>query len=183
MNIKCINCGKKTNRNNNYCEHCGYNINNFLISNNLTQTYNVFICPECGSIDAGRECPYLKCINCGHVYVASNMSRNKYWELLFQYINEGTEVDFKKEFVKSQVGDTIDWEAYQKNQIGFNNTLNKTISKPTPQSSHTPKCPTCGSTNIQKISATKKAAGAIGFGLFSKTAKSQFECKNCGYKW
>lgn len=46
-----------------------------------------------------------------------------------------------------------------------------------------PKCPTCGSTNIEKISLTKKAVGAFGFGLFSKTAKSQFHCKDCGYKW
>lgn len=46
-----------------------------------------------------------------------------------------------------------------------------------------PKCPTCGSTNIKKISGTSKAVGAVAFGLFSKTAKSQFKCKNCGYKW
>ena len=46
-----------------------------------------------------------------------------------------------------------------------------------------PKCPTCGSTNIQKISDLRKAGGAILFGIFSKDAKSQFECKNCGYKW
>lgn len=46
-----------------------------------------------------------------------------------------------------------------------------------------PKCPTCGSTNITKISAVKRATHAYAFGLFSKTAKSQFECKNCGYKW
>lgn len=46
-----------------------------------------------------------------------------------------------------------------------------------------PKCPTCGSTNIQKISATSKAFGAIGFGILSKTAKSQFKCNSCGYKW
>lgn len=45
------------------------------------------------------------------------------------------------------------------------------------------KCPTCGSTNIEKISATSKAVGAVAFGLFSKTAKSQFKCKNCRYKW
>jgi len=46
-----------------------------------------------------------------------------------------------------------------------------------------PKCPTCGSTNISKISATSKAIGAIGFGLLSKTARSQFKCNKCGYKW
>lgn len=47
----------------------------------------------------------------------------------------------------------------------------------------TPKCPTCGSTNIRKISATKKLGGALGFGIFSKTVRSQFECLNCKYKW
>lgn len=46
-----------------------------------------------------------------------------------------------------------------------------------------PKCPTCGSTNIQKISASAKLGGAIMFGIFSKTAKSQWECRNCGSKW
>lgn len=53
-------------------------------------------------------------------------------------------------------------------------------ANPTPQQ---PRCPTCGSPYIERISATSKAAGAFAFGLFSKTAKSQFRCKNCGYKW
>lgn len=46
-----------------------------------------------------------------------------------------------------------------------------------------PKCPTCSSTNIEKISSFDKAAGVVMFGLFSKTARSQFKCRNCGYKW
>ena len=46
-----------------------------------------------------------------------------------------------------------------------------------------PKCPTCSSTNIEKISSFDKAAGAVMFGFFSKTARSQFKCRNCGYKW
>lgn len=49
--------------------------------------------------------------------------------------------------------------------------------------SNIPKCPTCGSTNIKKISASRKMLGAIGFGLLSKTARSQWECNNCGNKW
>ena len=44
-------------------------------------------------------------------------------------------------------------------------------------------CPNCRSSNVQKISAGRKLAGAIGFGLFSKTATSQYECKKCKYKW
>lgn len=45
------------------------------------------------------------------------------------------------------------------------------------------RCPTCGSTNTEKISATSKVVGAATFGIFSKTAKSQFKCNHCGYKW
>lgn len=37
-----------------------------------------------------------------------------------------------------------------------------------------PKCPTCNSTNISKISSISKVSGALAFGLFSKTARSQF---------
>lgn len=46
-----------------------------------------------------------------------------------------------------------------------------------------PKCITCGSTNVKKISTSAKVTGAVAFGLFSKTAKSQFKCENCGCKW
>lgn len=65
-----------------------------------------------------------------------------------------------------------DEECYerQKQQREINN-LNK------------PKCPTCGSTNIKRISDVRKAAHALTFGLFSATARSQFECLNCHYKW
>lgn len=46
-----------------------------------------------------------------------------------------------------------------------------------------PHCPTCGSTNIKKLSTTKRITHGAMFGLFSKTARSQWECKNCGNKW
>ena len=46
-----------------------------------------------------------------------------------------------------------------------------------------PKCPTCNSTNIEKISLTKKAFGGAMFGLFSSDVRNTMHCKNCGYKW
>lgn len=51
------------------------------------------------------------------------------------------------------------------------------------QPQNIPRCPTCNSTNIKKISAVSKAGGMFMFGIFSKTAKSQFQCEDCGYKW
>lgn len=46
-----------------------------------------------------------------------------------------------------------------------------------------PHCPTCDSTNIRKISDLRRGIHVIAWGLFSTTAKCQYECKNCGYKW
>lgn len=49
--------------------------------------------------------------------------------------------------------------------------------------SNKPKCPTCNSTNVEKISFTKKAIGGAMFGLFSSDVRKSMHCKNCGYKW
>ncbi|MCD8116887.1 MAG: hypothetical protein LUE21_07205 [Oscillospiraceae bacterium] len=58
-----------------------------------------------------------------------------------------------------------------------------TIKSALPVKPDTPKCPTCGSTNISKISTATRAAHGFAFGLFSSTARSQFKCNACGYKW
>lgn len=46
-----------------------------------------------------------------------------------------------------------------------------------------PRCPTCGSTNIQKISLASKAVGGYMFGILSSNVRNTFKCNNCGYKW
>lgn len=46
-----------------------------------------------------------------------------------------------------------------------------------------PKCPTCGSLNVEKISTGKKVFGGAMFGLFSSDVRNTMHCKNCGYKW
>lgn len=46
-----------------------------------------------------------------------------------------------------------------------------------------PKCITCGSANIVKISATSKVVNVAMFGLFGNKRKKTFHCKNCGYEW
>ena len=49
--------------------------------------------------------------------------------------------------------------------------------------SNKPKCPTCNSTNVEKISFAKKAIGGAMFGLLSSDVRKSMHCKNCGYKW
>lgn len=49
--------------------------------------------------------------------------------------------------------------------------------------SRVPKCPTCGSTNIRKISGVERGASIAAFGIFSKKINKTFRCGNCGYNW
>ena len=44
-------------------------------------------------------------------------------------------------------------------------------------------CPTCGSTNTEKISALSKGVSVGLFGIFSQKVKHQFHCNSCGYEW
>lgn len=46
------------------------------------------------------------------------------------------------------------------------------------------KCPTCGSTNLERILPGSKVGAALTFGLFSLGHLSKtFLCRNCKYKW
>ena len=46
-----------------------------------------------------------------------------------------------------------------------------------------PKCPTCGSTNIRKISTGEPMVSVGILGLFSKKINKSFKCNSCGYTW
>ena len=63
------------------------------------------------------------------------------------------------------------------------NEIKKETQEHQEQQSNIPKCPTCGSTNICKISTGKKALGFITVGIFSSNFGKTMECKQCGYKW
>lgn len=46
-----------------------------------------------------------------------------------------------------------------------------------------PKCPTCKSTRIHKISMTSKTINTAIFGLFGTKRHKTYHCDNCSYEW
>lgn len=46
-----------------------------------------------------------------------------------------------------------------------------------------PKCPTCQSTNIRKMSGLETGTSVAVFGLFSRKINKTFKCNKCGYTW
>lgn len=51
------------------------------------------------------------------------------------------------------------------------------------EDNHTPKCPTCSSTNIKKITVISKATSVAMWGVLSRKVHKQWHCNTCGSEW
>lgn len=128
------------------------------------------ICNNCGFdaiwIGDDRTCPV-----CGACLITPNIGTDAY----FMMPNDQRE-EYKKalrnnaELEPSLVAKRIAYEAEQ------------SVKSSVP-STPKPKCPTCSSTNVHKISAGERVASVGLFGLFSKKINKTFKCKDCGYSW
>lgn len=161
-----------------------------------------YYCPYCGSIRNFKESFPYRCEKCHSIveeFIECLHDEEYYSDKAQQFLYEGEDTPYKKE-MRMKYGKygfarkiLIDEEVsknplfdIEKSEFAIEKDIDDTIvlaSKIYQSGKNMPKCPTCNSTNISKISALKKATHAFAFGLFSNTAKSQFVCKNCGYKW
>ena len=141
-------------------------------------------CPECGKeISNKAKC----CIHCG--YPLDEVSSNEYKDILTrECLNEKEDTHNFSQKINSSF-DKINYTQKQPEtlrdlvQKRDSETKNIEIIESQPISKPVPKCPTCGSTNIEKISTTKKAVGFVAVGIFSSNFGKTMRCKQCGYKW
>lgn len=147
-----------------YCACCG----------NLLEKDDI-ICNICRMID-----PVRKSKKPTSYYNEKSIEKYGHTDNTLDFLMEEALVE-NPEFEPSRVYYFMSPEEKKKCDEEHSRKLEEIFSKT--QNINTPKCPTCQSQNIMKISTTSKVIGAGLFGLFSKTARSQFECKNCGYKW
>lgn len=200
--MKCPHCGRKEkmfNKGTYYkCSYCGKKINydGTPIIEPTCYDQRVMICPICGNISLSdgynSDNPSMNCSNCNSNMINTQMTGYVYGEACMEHRREELDKTLRENFTfnnpnfnKTEYEKLLDAERQKKlNQLIYTgrtssqtNTINNT------QSNNIPKCPTCGSTNIEKISAGKKLVGSTLFGIFSKDAKSTFHCKNCNYKW
>ena len=101
------------------------------------------------------------------------MYQNEQYKKMLEFVLPEEEVQIIK-FYKNK-----DQSKYKQ----FISHSNSTVSTSQPTPKNVPKCPTCGSTNVEKISTAKKAFGFAMVGLFSGNLGKTMHCKNCGYKW
>lgn len=159
---------------------------------------HIICCVMCGSTLLFEYPKMIQCIDCydfdkrhlGKTTAYTSKYPKEYYENL-SLEKYNTKDKWKEVFVEIELSKQpeFSYERYKhsvENQIQRDNRKAEIEKNPIPvynPNQNKPKCPTCGSTNIRKISTGSKVFGAAMFGLFSKTARSQFECKHCGYKW
>lgn len=149
----------------------------------------MLICPQCGKIygSNNRSCPFCKSdmIDTDTTWDQwGDMSIQEDTSLLVWETKQLEKIKQSDQFSQALYDARIKWEKEQE-EIGEARGAaalaeferEHGLSKPVLH------CPTCGSTNVNKISLGKKVVGIFGFGLLSKNARSQFECDDCGYKW
>lgn len=187
--VHCPECDKIVSQYAESCPECGFPIKKFLDEHNIQNPENFLICPKCAygyyryyDFDP----PHIKCEYCGEIIIETNIDVTKMRKLA---VPANTHNQYEEECIKiAKPLGIFDQNAFNERRkmehdeyLEVCQYLDKHQSSSKQQS--TPHCPTCNSTNIKRISAASKAVGVGLFGIFSKTARSQFECKDCGYKW
>ena len=112
----------------------------------------------------------MRCPVCGKCYANNKIVCENCQERLI------TEKEFKEYYEYSKR------KQVYKPKYRFNTP--KPTPQPQPQSQNIPKCPICGSTDLQKITLTKKAGKIALFGIFGMGDNGKtWKCKNCGSKF
>ena len=185
--VECPECKKDISEYTENCPNCGFPLQKFMREHNIYDITKALICPKCARCISNDWAIKLKCEYCKTPLIQTDISMKEMNS--FRHTHKDREINERFVKLAQELGrNQFDQNAYEyrlqeeDREIAIFLHTNTTLNSQSQQSNQ-PKCPTCGSTNIEKISTAKKAAGGFMFGLFSKTARSQFMCKDCGYKW
>lgn len=166
--IKCPECGREISDKAEVCIHCGFPMRLTGQSSETMQEIKADLNqPEMFDSQHISQTNMLTCPQCGSII--SNAARScKYcgFEDIGKYLLSLEKDKFRQERQEEE-RIRCEQERLRKENI----------------TSHTPKCPTCGSTNISKISGSKRWLTTGLFGLASSDVGKTMKCNHCGYKW
>ena len=137
----------------------------------------LYYCEKCGGTGV---LDFDVCVQCG--------SHNSYKSVPDEYVDDyAIKDDLKAEFIENIVKSSpnFDQECWDRREAfkEIQKHNNELLENDKVKQANVPKCPTCGSSNIKRVSGTSKAVSVVMFGLLSQKVKKQFHCNNCGYEW
>lgn len=136
----------------------------------------------------------LECTNC-HITLEKNDLELQYKNkcpmcgktntFIDEYIMDIKRISSDESFVSTMIKlhkeDPVEYQL-KLNQFKLQQEQSDVI-KEQERESNRPHCPTCGSTNIKKITGTERAASVIGLGIFSKKINKSYKCLKCKSTW
>ena len=129
----------------------------------------------------GEEIGIMKCEDCVDLKFAYGIHKLELYQNKHLLISESILISKNNQeesfCFKEKMGLTHAVLKRTKDKIP-NNVIHKDL-----QAKHIPKCPTCGSPNIKKISLTRKVLAFEMIGFASGSIAKTFMCKDCGNKW
>lgn len=143
---------------------------------------NYWYCPKCGNIGLGGLTEI--CSYCHAHMMEAPENYHATWDIVQNMSAKAVQLLESKIFKNLvKTNPQFDINVY-KQRLHDQHKANEDFLKEQSKSQHQPHCPTCGSTDIEKIRmGNKVGAGAI-FGLFALGhINKTFKCNNCGYKW
>lgn len=146
------------------CYQCGYmkhdNILNCPVCNHEFTKVNFFLGKKLDNMNGDQRIRWLE-NKLGHPL------EEKYVEMRKAYQKQRMEEYYKEKELEKQKQEEIEY---------------KQISKQFEEYSHVPKCPTCSSSNIKKISTSSKITNTAMWGVYGTNRYKTFHCNNCGYE-
>lgn len=127
------------------------------------------------------------CINCcrAHEKLPVPVKYITYIAGVVPTLNSSLEEDFFNTVVKRNPNfeQSLSWYEHKEDLYEHNNQQYEKIKAFQEDQASAPKCPTCQSANIKKISAASKITNTALFGLLGTKRYKTFHCNNCGYEW
>lgn len=163
--INCPECGKEISDKSKQCIHCGYPLEESN-NDNKNSAYSIRL------IHCGEQ--KVKLIKIIREITGLDLKRGKDVVDNLLLIKTNISLDEANSIKKQieEVGGAVKITEFNANDVVISQTeLN------------IPKCPTCGSTDISKISTASKAVSVGLFGIFSSKIRKQFHCNSCKYEW
>lgn len=137
----------------------------------------LYYCEKCGGMSV---LDFDVCVQCG--------SHNSFKLVPNEYVDDYAIKDsLKEQFIENIVKSSpnFDQECWNRREAfkEIRKHNEELLKNDKIKQSNVPKCPTCSSTNIKKVSGTSKVVSVAMFGLLSQKVKKQFHCNNCGCEW
>ena len=153
------------------------------------------ICPHCGYINfyvKPSKFPICKCCDYEDPIIITNDERHNLVVSIKASINEQKSNEELADIIDEALREKYVYDNEHFSKKAYNDMLEYTERKEKEAKAffssnssdpHTPKCPTCGSTDLRKVSVGAKAMSVGLFGIFSQKVKKTRHCNSCGYEW